>query len=601
MESRPGSSKRGGRRGRGATQNSTKTSFITVMSNDLSLTVWSFVVPAERFQILVHVCKRWRDLILDDPRLWASVVLTCRVPEYAKLPKTRKLFYTYEPEISMEDFGNDVTLDEYHPNRLSLVGVLPLTPQQLTRIPNPAWLKTLFVNADWRDAGGSFSGEDEIFSAMIDDMEHDDGAEYDDEEGEEEEDDDDFADDDSLDSLGELRSANAATLVRSERREIKARRARFRTFMGELTTNLFDARKGVLRAAGTSLTALHYPLEWCKPYGMEADARDWLSKLVTWLGSSRSRSLEILDMGVVHLHKYTEGHSKELVKLLAPMRKSFAKSLPALSHLPDFDAAGFLPGDVNKWPARFRTGVRTISINVATTGWCGGTASDRQAKATWQLKHIGTLASLFPNLTRLRLEANHLDRELFDALLTLPTSLTALYLCAESIVTPSTQFGLNPPDPAPFADANEWQQFSRFVALEEVVFCFSCFAYDLNHNGVMLDRTLALALPRPANILLTNRSHLLETSVQQIGFDTVYHESGGHEYGGLRPLHRALLPGQLEPWHLHAVEMALDEAPIDRERRRVGPLLLGPLAEGLGPTAWLAEIAEVRDEVTNVD
>ena len=72
--------------------------------------------------------------------------------------------------------------------------------------------------------------------------------------------------------------------------------------------------------------------------------------------------------------------------------------------------------------------------------------------------------------------------------------------------------------------------------------------------------------------------------------------------GGLRPLHRALLPAQIEPWHLHALKMSLEEAGMERERRRDhGALLLGPLAEGEGPASWLAEIAEVREEIAMKD
>ena len=154
----------------------------------------------------------------------------------------------------------------------------------------------------------------------------------------------------------------------------------------------------------------------------------------------------------------------------------------------------------------------------------------------------------------------------------------------------------------PYADSAEWQRFSRFLALEELVFLFECFAQQLNRKGAYLDVALSLALPNRANILVTERGHLMESSVTQLGFDAIYHESGGHQFGGLRPLHRALLPAQIEPWHLHALKMSLEEAGMERERRRDhGALLLGPLAEGEGPASWLAEIAEVREEIAMKD
>jgi hypothetical protein len=578
------------------------------LDDDLLMTVWSFLAPAERFQSLAKVCKRWRDGVAHDPGLWELVVLTRNVPNYAKLSPTRKLYYTYEPgnDCCSEDVGNDPTLDEYHPNRLSQVGVLPLTPQQLAKIPNPSWVQTLFIHASWREAGGAYYGEDESFNAMYEEMlaeqedndyddhlggifgdeEDDDGEEdYDDDEDDGEEEDENYDDDeDDEDDNGAYPLGDADAFLRSERREISRRRAKFKVFMQEVMT-LFDTRRGVLRLC-TSLRALHFPFEWTMPYGSNLDSKAWITALAQWLSACGGK-LEALDLGVIARGPFEETkHSKTFAAL--NLRKALPKSLPSLVHLPAFDTTGTTPGEVRQWPARFRASVQTASINVATTVWSGGSADTR--KAAWQVQHIASLSALLPNLTRLRIEANHLDRELFDAILALPTSLRALYVVVGSPRTSS-------PKAVPYADSRDWQRFARFEELDELVLCFEADGSRLNRKGSFLDGALALALPCRANILVTTRSNILENSVCQLGFDIIYHESGAHQYGGLRPLHRALLPGRIEPWHLHAVEMKLEEAGCTAPpNRRRGQLLTGPLAEGEGPAAWLSELEEVRQE-----
>lgn len=79
----------------------------------------------------------------------------------------------------------------------------------------------------------------------------------------------------------------------------------------------------------------------------------------------------------------------------------------------------------------------------------------------------------------------------------------------------------------------------------------------------------------------------------QLGFDTTFHESDGHQYGGLRPLLKALLPGKMEAWHYHANVVHFDEAPVHQEKHS-GPLLKGPLADGEGPKEWLEELESAR-------
>lgn len=387
--------------------------------------------------------------MLHDRSLWASVVVTRRVPNIAKLPPTRKLYYTYEPELSDDaELANDITLDEYHPNRLSLAGVLPLTPQQFVRIPDASWLETLFVHADWREAGGAFFGEDESINAEFESALADEGRgfdEYDqfdvedeDEHDGEDEDEHDCEDDDEYDGEfgddGELGVGSykytAKGIMRDFRRALRKRRKAFAAFMHEVAALLFHRRGGAL-ARCTSLRALHWPLEWVMPYSddMADDARAWLETLAQWLRRHGER-LAVLDLGVISASSSESDQKFNALHALLDLRKaSLPKRLPALAHLPAFDSAGISYEDVKKWPLRFRQAVRTISVNVAEKQWRFGMAST--VRKGWQLKHVEALASLFPGLERLRLEADKLDRELFEGILKLPASLKALYLvCA---------------------------------------------------------------------------------------------------------------------------------------------------------------------------
>merc|ERR1712194_680271 len=75
----------------------------------------------------------------------------------------------------------------------------------------------------------------------------------------------------------------------------------------------------------------------------------------------------------------------------------------------------------------------------------------------------------------------------------------------------------------------------------------------------------------------------------QVGFDIRSHQSEGHEFGGLRPLHRALLPRSAEAWHMHALPLSVQH-PSESSQ----PRLRGPLADGEGPAEWIASLKAAR-------
>ena len=134
-----------------------------------------------------------------------------------------------------------------------------------------------------------------------------------------------------------------------------------------------------------------------------------------------------------------------------------------------------------------------------------------------------------------------------------------------------------------------WQRFERFTALTELVI-ISEDRVDQDHT---LSNALSLVLPR-ANVLVAPVEAFMSFAEWQLGFDIIWHESEGHTFGGLRPLHRSLLPHSPEPWHMHALPLSFPEREHFFPAIIDGPLLEGPLAFGEGPPGWLADIEQAR-------
>ena len=267
---------------------------------------------------------------------------------------------------------------------------------------------------------------------------------------------------------------------------------------------------------------------------------------------------------------------------------------------------------VAKWPLAYRRSLTTLSLRVHVEGeWFGGMRSNRCKKVwdkiAWSAADVCTLAKLVPNLVRLRLEAEHLDRDVFDALLTLPIGLQALYLVFGHAVEETEDYP-RPMQPVPTSDDPEWQRFSRFTSLSELVIVIGSWGDWRDRPRHKLSEQLVAALPR-TNLCVLDRER--EGYDDQVGFDIRAQESDSHEFGGLRPLHRALLPdcmevracpssaggstltGSLLPvaqaWHMHAVLQSHDQAQGGREA-----LLRGPLAAGEGPSEWCATLRAAR-------
>ena len=438
----------------------------------------SFILPGERFQSLATVCKAWPALIMADPEMWRSVVLTRAPAETRCLHPDLKLCistgYHARSGGHLDTPANDVRLDEYHPAKLALLGFLPVSVHQLSRISNPAWVRTLFVHICWRDAGGCFSGEAECFDALLEELEGEEEEEY----------------------------------IAREHADQKQREKPTLEFIEQVLA------RGFLRRF-SGVQALRFPLEWMDDSALHAlgshrpkenaqkqQCTLWLTSLALELKAGMRGGLETLDLG----SPKADWHNKP-----APFLKlgALPTAFPRLRHLPDLHAIRANHATLAKWPSAFRQGISTLSLRANVEGvWTGNhfySGTKVWAKLGWTSADVyaacrltatlparttdgliivgrrgrGSLASLTPRLKRLRLETyaapfnklcrlcasmqlatqeascsvectmlecncimlallgrTHLDRELFEAILSLPTSLEALYLLFSSASLP---------------------------------------------------------------------------------------------------------------------------------------------------------------------
>ena len=287
----------------------------------------SFVLPGERFQSLATVCKAWSALIMADPEMWRSVVLTRAPAETRRLHPDLKLCISsgyIGRTCDQPDTANDVRLDEYYPARLALLGVLPVSVRQLSRISNPAWVQTLFVDISWRDAGGTFSGEGERFDAMLE--------EYGSEEGEE--------------------------FIADEHADQKQRQKHTLEFVEQVLA------RGYLRRF-SGVQALRFPLEWMDESHRCFNAKLWLASLALELKAGMRGGLETLDLGNPQADWGNEP---------APSLKlgALPTAFPRLRHLPDLHAICANHATLGKWPSAFRQGISTLSLRANVKGvWTG--------------------------------------------------------------------------------------------------------------------------------------------------------------------------------------------------------------------------------------
>ena len=313
----------------------------------------SFILPGERFQSLTIVCKAWSALIMADPEMWRSVVLTRAPAETRRLHPDLKLCISsgyVGRTCDQPDTANDARLDEYYPARLALLGVLPVSVRQLSRISNPAWVQTLFVDISWRDAGGIFSGEGECHDAMLE--------EYGSEEGEE--------------------------FIANELADQKKRQKHTLEFIEQVLAH------GYLRRF-SGVQALRFPLEWMDESQLHAlgsqepaangSAKAWLAQRSTptkkeqcklWLASlalelkvGMRGGLETLDLGNPQADWRDEP---------APSLKlgALPTAFPRLRHLPDLHTICANHATLAKWPSAFRQGISTLSLRANVKGvWAG--------------------------------------------------------------------------------------------------------------------------------------------------------------------------------------------------------------------------------------
>ena len=301
--------------------------WVELLDDDGLSRVMSFVLPGERFQSLAAVCKAWSALIMADPEMWRSVVLTRAPAETRRLDPDLKLCISsgyIGRTCDQPDTANDVRLDEYYPARLALLGVLPVSVRQLSRISNPAWVQTLFVDISWRDAGGTFSGEGGRFDAMLE--------EYGSEEGEE--------------------------FIANERADRKQRQKHTLEFVEQVLA------RGYLRRF-SGVQALRFPLEWMDESHRCFNAKLWLASLALELKAGMRGGLETLDLGNPQADWGNEP---------APSLKlgALPTAFPRLRHLPDLHAICANHATLGKWPSAFRQGISTLSLRANVKGvWTG--------------------------------------------------------------------------------------------------------------------------------------------------------------------------------------------------------------------------------------
>ena len=470
--------------------------------------------------------------------------------------------------------AQDVSLDEYDAARLKLAGYLPMTVSQLRHV-DPAAVQTLLVNIDWRSCGGWLDGEE--------------ASNF----------------DDRLDIEEDLYSSfkDDRQRARRDRREL---RREFRQFFKHRTAHHNEAaqfldlvlQRGLL-SRFTGLRCLRFPLD-CMGFFKPGRVEKWLVAFAQELVSFPC--LQTLDLG-----DFTSSRSQSL-----PLR-NLPRLLPGVLNLPPLSSIATPYATAASWPDSFRNRVAVLSLTASSPGTCS--APSVGAMFDWMPAQLSNIGSLFPSLQRLRVELRCQNlRGLGELMKGLPASLLALYVVAPDL------WGVGP---EPYGmwerklsahDIDEslhsfLKPLRKLTRLNELVVASACIRslarLDRDSEALGVAGSLASMLPN-ANVCVLDGSDLMRRG-SQIGFDVNFHAiADGCEwpYGGLRPLHRVLLPGHLEAWHYLAVSASVGSLNwTEPQCRDVSPpLLCGPLRDGQGQDEMLAELEAARtilDDIAN--
>lgn len=370
---------------------------VVAMNDDTLRLVLSSLLPIERLE-LCSVCRQWLTANDADPQLWRHIAL---VPERLNALRLRA-----HDKLPCGYFDSSPMNGEYSVVRMAHCGILPITCQQISRIPDFSWVRTLIVDTSRKDVG---SQEGDL--AYLDDMSDQD---------------------------------EAGAILESEQAAYDAEGSRLVAHLHKA----FDALPPL-----PQLERLRFPLDWTETM-TQGKAEPPLARLAAWLRTLAA--LEYLDLGYAyHYTRYPEvarlypnpwaavwrAGVPETAAPQAPaqqhalrrsarlkgtprppsLRKKWelASQLPVLfprlRGLPHLQSCDITLAAIAKWPAAFRARLEVVSVNLGSLSRPAST-------------DVSSLPRLFPNARRLRVSAEDSGPALIAGLLGFGSSLRSLYL-----------------------------------------------------------------------------------------------------------------------------------------------------------------------------
>jgi hypothetical protein len=542
------------------------------MNDDILLLALSSLLPIERLE-LCSVCRQWLAANKADPQLWRHISL---VPERLNASRLRA-----HDKLPCGHFDRDKN-DEYSTVRMAACGILPITCEQLSRIPDISWVRTLVVDTSREDDGD----RDDL--AYLDDM----------------------SDQDEADAIME-----------SERAEYDAGGSRLVAHLHKV----FDALPPL-----PHLERLRFPLDWTETIERR-NAEPLLARLAAWMRTLAA--LEYLDLGYAYHHmrypdlarKYPNPwtavwragvpepaapqvpivqqhaqrkNARPKVTPRQPLQRKkweLATQLPVLfprlRGLPHLQSCGITLAAIAKWPAAFRAQLEVVSVNVGSLS--RSTCTD-----------VSSLPRLFPNARRLRVSAEDSGRALIEGLLGFGPSLRSLYLL-----------------PGYVEDLSLWHGIERLSGLKELVIIGDIGAPSDEAKargeipGVALARQLSAVLP-DCNVLVLHyenfdelgcgwsRLFTSEFEKHGDGFNMDGSNSGMHAEQSLHldAMSRLFLQGACEPWQLLASPRTHHSPFGGSNAPALSAPLCGPLTEVLAgrmrmPAHWPTTARRVVEDL----
>ena len=495
--------------------------------DDILRLVLSSLLPIERLE-LCSVCRQWLAANKADPQLWRHIALVperlnaLRLQAHGKLPCG---YYDRDPRNS-----------EYSIVHMAHCGILPLTCQQLSRIPDISWVRTLIVDTSRKDDGDRDGGHEYL---------------------------DDMSDQDE-----------AASIIERIQSEYVTEGSRLVAHLHKA----FDALPPL-----PQLERLRFPLDWTETIE-KPKAEPPLARLAAWMRTLTA--LEYLDLGYAYHHmRYPDLARKypnpwpavwragvpEPASPQAPIAQQQAQRksarlkvtprppsqqkrwqlatqlpvlFPRLRGLPHLQSCDITLAAIAKWPAAFRAQLEVVSVNVGSLS--RPTSTD-----------ISSLPRLFPNARRLRVSAeDSKGPALINGLLGFGSSLRSLYLL---------------PGYCHAQDWSLWHGIERLSGLKELVVIGDIGAPSDEARargeipGAALARQLSAVLP-DCNVLVLHyenfddlgfgwsRLYTSEFDKHGDGFNLDGSNSGMHAETSLHldVMSRLFLQGACEPWQLLA-------------------------------------------------